>query len=471
MNYKETVAARHSSLLAAEEKLKAQGVRTLQVQFPDMQGRINSRLSPLDIGAESHMVNSSTYILTPNCGLPLSTVVYESPYVWFDTGFKNIRAIPDPDTLVVPDWHPETANIMLDAFDDDGSPYMLDPRAALRRAEEKLTSMGMSARFGAELEFYLFHRNDELLDKREFTQLRTFGQGQRYLDVCRSPVWREFSTKLMDRMEQLGAPVYGSLMESGPGVYEVSLAPLSPLKAADALTRLRHHLKELCMEYDLIPTFMPRYHTAGKLQACGIHYHQSLCDKETGSNLFSGQDRCENPLSPMGLHYIGGQLATMEAFHYVFRPTMNSHRRLARGSGMPEDICWGVEHRCVSIRAIRGHQLKQSHIEHRCCGPDINPYLAIAAMLTGGIHGIENEINPGDPVQGDPGKVEGLKTLPRSLEDSIKAFRESDLPEKAFGKALADHYARTGENELKAFKEWIERGVTEFEYQRYFDAY
>ncbi|WP_461535575.1 glutamine synthetase family protein [Spongorhabdus nitratireducens] len=471
MNYEDTVAARSDSLLAAEERLKSQSIKNLTLQLPDHHGRLNTRLAPLKLNPAGHMANSSVYLVMPNCGAPLGMPVYESPHIWFHTGFKNIRAVPDPDSLVIPDWQPETASIMLDTFEDDGTPYFMDSRAVLRNTEEKLRSQGMNARLGIELEFALYHADPEKLQQRDFSNLALFGEGNRYHDGCRDHRWHQLATTLMQRMEQIGAPLFSISSESGEGIYEIALAPLPPLQAADALARLRYYLKALCQEYDLIPTFMPRSTRPGTLQACGLHIHQSLCSTEDGHNLFAAAEGTDSPLSDTGRHYLGGLMSSMKAMNLIFRPTMNAYRRLERVAGMPEDICWGLEHRCVAVRVIKGNSPEQTRFEHRCCGPDINPYLTIAAMLEGGLFGIANHIDPEEPVTGNPAESKNIMPLPRSLEAAVTAFRESEFAELFFGQKLADHYARTRENEVRAFQEWLDKNITGFEYQRYFDAF
>ncbi|MGG9999905.1 glutamine synthetase family protein [Pseudovibrio ascidiaceicola] len=466
MTFSEEQAASKEALAKQIAQLKQRGVHSVITQVPDMNGLLRCRLQPLDGLEKGCSTNSSLYLIPHGDGQPAGEQIYESPHVWYHTGFGNLHSLADGNTLCQLGWRPEVSEVLLNCYERGGERFSLDVRRPLEMLEEKLAELKLTMKVGMEFEFGVFHFDRALVEAGEHHKLKPFGHSLRYDSVNRDPNYMDLMEAFRVRMDSLGIGVSSMESEIGWGMYEVALSPTSPLQAADNAVRARHHLKELCREHDLIATFMARYQPMGQDSACGTHVHISLYD-EMGHNVF--YDR-EAVLSERGRFFVAGLLAQMQASHLAFRPTINSYRRLSRFTGCPEEVCWGDEHRVSAVRVISSPDPQAIRLEHRCPGADTHPYIIVPLIASAGLQGLSKGEEPPAMLIGDPGKDETLEKLPRSLEASLELFRESDFVKEALGTSLADQYARSRENELKAFKAWIEKDITSFEFLRYFEG-
>jgi glutamine synthetase len=198
---------------------------------------------------------------------------------------------------------------------------------------------------------------------------------------------------------------------------------------------------------------------------CGGHVHQSLW--RHGHNAFAG-DR--DGLSDLARHYAAGQLATMPAFTALFNPNVNSYRRISVAAWTPENATWGIDNRTAALRAITAPAPKAVRLEHRRPGADANPYLMIAAMLAGGLHGIETAAEPPEPSRGNAAEDLRSPALPGSLPDAIAALRGSDLARELLGSEFVDHFALSRQVEWDLWAQWSSAQVTEWELRRYFEV-
>ncbi|AEV38710.1 glutamine synthetase, catalytic region [Pseudovibrio sp. FO-BEG1] len=447
-------------------QLKQRGVHSVITQVPDMNGLLRCRLQPLDGLEKGCSTNSSLYLIPHGDGQPAGELIYESPHVWYHTGFGNLHSLADSNTLFQLGWRPGISEVLLNCYNRDGTRFVLDVRRPLEMLEERLAEMQLTMKVGLEFELGIFHFDRALVEAGEHHKLKPFGHSLQYDSVNRDPDYMDLMDAFRERMEGLGIGVSSMESEIGWGMYEVALEPASPLQAADNAVRARHHLKELCRERGLIATFMARYQPMGQDSANGTHVHVSLYD-EMGHNIFYDKDAA---LSERGRHFVAGLLAQMKASHLAFRPTINSYRRLSRFTGCPEEVCWGEEHRVSAVRVISSPDPQVIRLEHRCSGADTHPYIILALIGAAGLDGLEHREEPPAMLIGDPGKDEDLEKLPRSLEESLELFRDSEFVQQALGVALADQYARSRENELKAFRAWIEKDITSFEFLRYFEG-
>ena len=165
---------------------------------------------------------------------------------------------------------------------------------------------------------------------------------------------------------------------------------------------------------------------------------------------------------------MGGLLETMRGFQVIFRPTVNSYRRMNRDEWSPVDVSWGFERRTSAVRAVTQPFPSGVRLEHRVSGADTNPYLVILSALGGGLRGIENQIEPGPP---ETSAEEGADLLADNLLASIEALQESEAAREILGRGLLDHYLASRRNEWEAWQEWLAGSVTEFEFRRYFEAH
>lgn len=466
--HQEYVTERRPELERLARELSAAGVRYMQVQFADLLGSLRTKICPLAKGLapEGDGLNTALFSCNHGDGEPVGVPVFEAPVAGFGNGFPNYIAIADPATVVRLPWQPDTAAVITNATRTDGAACPLDARGQLAAIERQATVLGFETRFALEYELCIFDADDELHEQGRQALLKPWGRSLLNYDLLRTPGFESLARELIDRLTGIGIGVAAVHTEYGRGMIEYALAPLPALAAADAAVRSKLYLKQLCEERGLVATFMARCRPVGRESASGAHHHQSL--RRDGRNVF--HEPGSALLSETGRHYAGGLLQTMRDLHVLFRPTVNSYRRMDRLAWSPEDVSWGMENRCTALRGITIPAETSARVEHRVPGADVNPYLTIAAMLAGGLHGIRNRIDPGPPCRGDP-LVEGsFVRLPRTLPDSTAAFRQSAFARAAFGDEFVEHYAMSRDAEWQAWLGWLDSHVTEFEYRRYFDS-
>ena len=245
--------------------------------------------------------------------------------------------------------------------------------------------------------------------------------------------------------------------ENGPGQYEVNLKHVpDPLAAADHAFLLKRIVKGVARKHGWDATFMAKPY--GHLAGSGMHVHMSVLDRN-GRNIMA-----EPNGAPSGrlLHAVGGMMATMADAMLLLAPHANSYRRLCPGTHAPTNITWGLDNRTAALRVITAGQA--TRVEHRVAGADCNPYLAVAGILAGLMHGLENEIDPGRPIDGE--ELVGHPTLPFNWDDAIDAFDASKVMAKYLGDKYQDLFSATKAQEQAEFR----KRVTDVEYDAYLSS-
>ena len=431
-----------------------EGARMVQLEVPDLDGGLRAKLaSPAKALSEA-----GAAMCTIMFGLTQADDVYESPASSAANGYPDLVMRPDMATLRALPWCEATVAVLCDLYGGDGALFPLAPRTVLRTVVERCADLGFEARFAAEWEFCVVRRHDEARPAR----LVPLGRTMNAYSSLRLRELRPLAQAFFERMEGVGIAVEAVHTELGRGMVEFALAHAPAMEAADHASRAKAYLKELCGERGLVATFMPKWRAGAPTSGC--HFHQSLW--RNGSNEFAGPG---GALSPLARHYLAGQLATMTDFVVLFNPSVNAFRRLQPGTWTPATASWGVDNRTAAIRAIIGSP-KAVRLEHRRPGADVNPYLAIAAMLAGGLHGIAGELEPPDPATADAYGDARFPRLPATLDDAIAALRDSPVAPDLLGREFVRHYLLSREVELRLWREWETAQVTEWEQRRYFET-
>jgi glutamine synthetase len=278
--------------------------------------------------------------------------------------------------------------------------------------------------------------------------------------ALRASTHAEFLHQLLDNLREYDVELEGLHTETGPGVYEAAIRYAPLLKAADKAALFKTVVKEIAARNGLIVTFMAKVNAS--LPGSSGHLHQSLWNADGNKNLFYDK-KDPRGISELMRQYIGGQLALMPEVMAMICPTINSYKRTVPGTWAPVGVSWGVENRTTALRAIPGGA-KSTRVEYRLAGADGNPYLAMAAALASGLHGIENRMEPAAAVAGSA--YDGnLPALPRSLAESTARMKSSAAVRAIFGDIFVDHFTATREWEVKQF----EKAVTNWEMERYFE--
>jgi glutamine synthetase len=425
------------------EQIEAGGIEDILLWFTDLEGHLKS----FSI-TKSELAGA----LDDGMGFDGSSI----------TGFNAIEesdmvAIPDPATFrVLPNGL--EGRMICDVVTPDGKPYDGDPRHALRRALERMTSMGFDTfNVGPEAEYFLFkdeHGTETLDEGGYFAQTTMDAATGIRRDTIRA-------------LESMGIPVEYHHHEVGPSQHEIDIRFTNALDMADYMLTYKLIVKEVAKQHGFHATFMPKP-LFGE-NGSGMHTHQSLF---TGGRnaFFDGDDKWH--LSTVGKQFIAGQLRHARELSAVFAQWVNSYKRLVPGFEAPVYVAWSQRNRSALIRIplYKPGSEQATRAEIRCPDPACNPYLTFAALLHAGLEGIEQGYELPDPMETnlyhltpEQRKERGIVSLPETLGEAIGELSQSVLIRKALGDHIFERYI-----ELKR-KEWDEYRVqlTDWEMKKY----
>jgi len=263
----------------------------------------------------------------------------------------------------------------------------------------------------------------------------------------------------------MGCELEGLHCETGPGVWEAALKASIGVDAADNAALFKTFSKVYFQKRDLLATFMAKWSMDYPGQSG--HYHFSLLSSENDENQFYDSSRPNN-MSEMQSRAVGGLVKYLPEFLALIAPTINSYTRLVKGAWAPTAATWGVENRTSSIRVIPGSS-KSQRIECRVGGADGNPYLVSSAILAAAFLGIEEKLDPGDPVEGNAYDIEDALPSERrfagNLKDSTDRLDKSIAARRLLGNEFVDHFVLSRRHEVAEY----ERSVNDWQLKRYFE--
>ena len=336
------------------------------------------------------------------------------------------------------------------------------PRGLLQRILDRAGSLGFQATAACEFEFFVFDETPHSAREKNYRNLKNISPGFFGYSMLRSSVFAEFYEDLLELCLAMDFPLEGLHTETGPGVLEAAICHSDALSAADRAVLFKTYTKILAQRQDWMATFMAKWSPDWPGQSG--HIHISLTDKNGDAVFYD--PATEDHMSTRMRHFIGGQQALMPELLSMIAPTVNSFTRLIPGFWAPTSASWGVENRTCALRAIPGKAAAQ-RVEYRIAAADINPYVAIAAAIGSGLWGIENEIEPSNPVVGSAYEVNFAKKyqLPATLAEAATRLKGSKAARALFGDDFVDHYAATREWEEREFR----KHITDWEMSRYFE--
>jgi glutamine synthetase len=447
-------------MLTMEELRSAVGageIDTVVLAFTDMQGRLaGKRLSAeffLEEVAE-HYSEGCNYLLA--VGVDMNTVDGYAMSSW-ERGYGDFVMVPDMPTLRRVPWQPGSALVIADLTWLDGAPVVASPRQILAAQTARLASRGWTAMAGTELEFIVYldsYEQAAARDYRDLTPANQYNVDYSILGTARiEPLLRRI------RLGMAGAGLYveSAKGECNLGQHEIAFRYAEAVTTCDNHSIYKTGAKEIAAQDGNSITFMAKPN-AREGNSC--HIHLSLRSAADGTPVMAGDGAYG--LSPLGEHFLAGQLAAMRELALCYAPNINSYKRYVPGSFAPTAIRWGVDNRTCALRLV-GHGLSL-RAENRVPGGDVNPYLAIAAMIASGLAGIENELPLEPALQGNAYTGPGPR-VPATMRDALHAWRDSHLARKAFGNDVVEHYANYARVELAAF----DAAVTDWELQRSFE--
>lgn len=336
------------------------------------------------------------------------------------------------------------------------------PRAVLRRVLDRAAGLGYRAEAACEFEFFLFDETPHSIREKNYRNLKNITPGYFGYSVLRSSVHSEFYHQLLEMCQRMDFPLEGLHTETGPGVLEAAIAHDDALLAGDKAALFKTFTKVLAQRQGWMATFMAKWSPDWPGQSG--HIHISLKGHD-GRAVFLDPDRPDT-ISEEMRWFIGGQQRLMGDLLAMIACTVNSYTRLIPGFWAPTSASWGVENRTCALRAIPGGPSAQ-RVEYRIAAADINPYIALAAAIGSGLWGIENRIEPTEPVVGNAYDREFPASLglPATLFEAAGRLRDCDAAHDLFGSAFVEHYAQSREWEAREFR----KAITDWEMDRYFE--
>jgi glutamine synthetase len=375
-------------------------------------------------------------------------------------GFPDALARLDLNTARNVPWDNNVSFFIGEFVNSDGTPHPLCPRQTLKKVLKRAEKLGVNPMCGMEFEWFNFLENSHSWQKKKGVEPTPLTPGMFGYSLLRMNQNREFFNAIQDEMLQFGVPIEGLHTETGPGVYEAAIAFCDALTQADRAILFKTGTKEIGARFGIMPSFMAKWNAA--LPGCSGHIHQSLSDGK--KNLFADA-KGRHGMSKVFESYLAGQVAHLMEFAPMFWPTINSYKRLVDGFWAPVKPTWGLDNRTASVRVISGSP-KSTRLETRCPGADVNPYLAMAAVIAAGLDGVEKGMKlTAPPIYGTNGGAENIPRAPRTLIETTRNFQQSKVARDWLGDTFVDHFAATREWE---WRQWLD-GVTDWELKRYFE--
>ncbi len=446
------------------ERLVAAGdVDTVIVAFSDMQGRLmGKRVSArffIDEVAESG-AECCDYLFAVD--VDMNTVGGYFMSGW-KSGYGDMVMRPDLTTLRRLPWLPGTALVLADLEWHDGSPIEPAPRRVLRRQLDRLSQRGLRADVATELEFIVFddtYRQAWASGYRELTPASDYNLDYAVMASSRiEPLLRD----IREHMQGAGLRWEAVKGECNRGQQELGFRYDEALITCDNHGVYKNGAKEIADQHGKSLTFMAKY-DAREGNSC--HVHMSL--RSADGSAATADDDQPSGMSPMFRSFVAGQLATLRELTLLYAPNINSYKRFADRSFAPTVVAWGLDNRTCALRVV-GHG-DSMRVECRVPGGDVNQYLAVAALIAGGLHGVEHDLPLPEPCAGNAyelGKASDTEHLPGTLAEALALFEASAVAREAFGDDVVSHYVNNARVEVAAFN----AAVTDWERVRGFERF
>lgn len=444
------------TLAELKAEVASGAIHTVVIAMTDMQGRLQGkRLAAsyfLDTVLE-HKAEGCSYQLAVD--IEMNTVGGYALTSW-ERGYGDFVFAPDLSTLRRIPWLQGTALVMCDLECTDGSPVNVAPRQVLRRQIARLAERGLLPFAATELEFIVFRDTYEQAWHKAYRNLEPanlYNVDYALLDTARL---EPLLARIRNSMVGAGLVLENSKGECNFGQHEINFTYGPALRAADEHAIYKNGAKEIAAQEGYSLTFMPKFN---EREGSSCHIHLSLRDTQGGA-VFAGDG--PDGTSRLFRQFLAGQLACLRELTFFFAPNINSYKRFAKGSFAPTAVAWGRDNRTCALRVV-GHGASL-RVENRVPGGDANPYLAIAAMIAAGLHGIDRGLTLEDAFPGNA-YASDKPRVPRNMYESRALLHDSAMAREAFGTEVLDHYLNMAQVELDAF----ESAVTDWERFRCFE--
>jgi glutamine synthetase len=439
------------SLDELRNDVESGAIDTIVVAFTDMQGRLMGKRLHAEFFLEEaveHGVEGCNYLLALE--MEMDPVPGYALASW-EQGYGDFRLEPDLGTLRRIPWLESTALVLADVLSHDGADVKPSPRQVLKAQVKRAEALGYTPMFGSELEFYLLKETYEEAYAKHYRDLTPSVPYILDYHILASTYDEPFIRQIRNGMHGAGIRVETSKGEAWPGQHEINFRYADAVAMADNHVIYKNGAKEIAHLNGCSITFMAKPDHTWIGSSC--HIHSSLW--RAGEAAFAGE-------SDVFKQYLAGQIAVLKELAIFVAPTINSYKRFAAGSWAPTTLAWGHDNRTCGFRIV-GHG-PALRTETRIPGGDVNPYLAFAALLAAGLHGIENELELPPPLEGNAYESDSER-FPHSLREAIAALEEGTIARQALGDEVVDHYLNYARTEQRLFDEV----VTSYERERMFE--
>ena len=442
-------------MLGLEELTQSVGagdIDTVVVAFTDMQGRLmGKRLEAhffLEEVEAGQPIEGCNYLLALEMeGDPVPGYAMAS----WERGYGDFAMVPDFSTMRRIPWLEGTALVLCDVAWNDGTPVRPSPRQVLKAQVDRARALGYEAMFGSELEFYLIKETYAEAHQQHYRGLTPSVPYILDYHILATSYDEPFIRAVRNGMQAAGIRVENSKGEAWPGQQEINFRYSDAVTMADNHTIYKNGIKEIAQQRGCSVTFMAKPDHTWIGSSC--HIHSSLW--RDGNSVFAGE-------SPVFRQYLAGQVAGAAELAVFLAPNINSYKRYTAGSWAPTTLAWGYDNRTCGFRVVgHGNGLR---VESRIPGADANPYLAFAALLAAGLHGIEQQLEPPPAFTGNAYESD-VRRFPHSLHEAISALETGTLARAAFGDDVVDHYLNYARTEQRLF----DHAVTCYERERFFE--
>jgi glutamine synthetase len=427
-------------------------IDTVVVAFTDMQGRLMGKRVHaqyfVDENIADHGTEGCNYLLALD--MEMDPIPGYSIASW-EQGYGDFAMRPDLDTLRRIPWLEGTALVLCDVAWNDGSPVRPSPRQVLKAQVERARSLGYEPMIGSELEFYLLKESFEEAHAKHYRDLTPSVPYILDYHVLATTYDEPLLRQIRNGMYGAGITVESSKGEAWPGQQEVNFRFADAVTMADNHSVYKNGAKEIAHLNGCSITFMAKPDHSWIGSSC--HIHASLW--RDGENAFDGGP-------DVFRQFLAGWIAGAKELAIFLAPTINSYKRYAAGSWAPTTLAWGHDNRTCGFRIV-GHGAAQ-RIETRIPGGDVNPYLAFAALIAAGLHGIEAGLELPPALEGNAYESDAER-FPSTLREAIEALEHGTIARAALGDDVVDHYLNYARTEQRLFDEV----VTCYERERLFE--
>ena len=433
-------------------------VDTVVVAFTDMQGRLQGKRIHGQFFLDSvlgHGTEGCNYMLAVD--VDMNTIDGYAISSW-EQGYGDMMFDLDLTTLRRTPGQPYSATVQCDLSWLDGRGLVRpSPRSVLHSQVDAAAELGFVALAGTELEFIVFEETyDRAWDQRYqgLTGANRYNVDYSILGGTKvEPLLRE----IRNEMYAAGVTVESAKGECNPGQHEIAFLYEEVLRTCDNHVVYKTAAKELAARHGQSLTFMAKF---DEREGNSCHIHLSLRGADGGA-VFADDSR-EGGRSELFEHFVAGVQVTMREMTLLYAPNVNSYKRFQPGSFAPTAVAWGTDNRTCALRVVgHGHGLR---VENRLPGGDVNPYLAVAGMLAGGLHGIREQIPLEEAFAGNAYTSDKTR-VPSTLLEARELFLDSGVARAALGDDVVEHYAHAADVELAAFN----GAVTDWERIRGFE--